>query len=86
MVDSTGRPMRADSTAMPFQSGWNYEATVAEVETIIAQIEAGKLELEEVFDRFAVAVEHLHLCEIFLQERQQQVGLLIETLTDEPQF
>ena len=65
---------------------WNYEATVAEVEAIITQIEAGELELEEVFDQFADAVKHLQQCEAFLQKRQQQIDLLIETLTDEPQF
>jgi len=68
-----------------FQADWNYEAAVAEVESIIARIEAGELELEAVFDQFAEAVEYLRSCEIFLQERQQQVGLLIETL-NEPQF
>ena len=65
---------------------WNYEATVAEVEAIITQIEAGELELEEVFNQFADAVERLRQCKTFLQERQQQMELLIETLTDEPQF
>lgn len=68
------------------QKSWNYEATVAEVEAIIAQIEAGELELEAVFDQFAKAVERLQQCETFLQERQQQMELLIETLDDEPQF
>ncbi|HCF30499.1 MAG TPA: exodeoxyribonuclease VII small subunit [Cyanobacteria bacterium UBA11049] len=71
---------------MPFQQGWNYEKAVAEVEKIIARIEAGELELEEVFDSFAVAVEYLRQCESFLQQRQQQVDLMIETLKDEPEF
>lgn len=75
-----------DPTTVPLQKGWNYEATVAEVEAIITQIEAGELELEEVFDQFAAAVERLRQCETFLQQRQQQMDLLIETLTDEPQF
>lgn len=73
-------------SAMPFQQGWNYEKAVAEVEKIIARIEAGELELEEVFDSFAVAVEYLRQCESFLQQRQQQVDLMIETLKDEPEF
>ncbi|NMG19573.1 exodeoxyribonuclease VII small subunit [Brasilonema bromeliae] len=60
--------------------GWNYEVMVAEIERIIARIEAGDLELEEVFDQFAAAVEYLRQCESFLQERQQKVDLLIETL------
>ncbi|MBE9007675.1 exodeoxyribonuclease VII small subunit [Fortiea sp. LEGE XX443] len=61
----------------------NYKAKVAEIEKIIARIEAGELELEEVFEQFATAVEHLRQCESFLQQRQQQVDLLIETLSDE---
>ncbi|MDZ8081365.1 MAG: exodeoxyribonuclease VII small subunit [Nostoc sp. SerVER01] len=62
---------------------WNYEAKVIEIEGIIARIEAGELELEEVFDQFGKAVEYLRQCESFLQQRQQQVDLLIETLSDE---
>ncbi|KAB8330084.1 exodeoxyribonuclease VII small subunit [Scytonema tolypothrichoides VB-61278] len=60
--------------------GWNYETKVAEVEKIIARIEAGDLELEEVFEQFAAAVEYLRQCDSFLQERQGMVDLLIETL------
>ena len=70
---------------MESQEDWNYKAAVAKVEAIVVQIEAGELELEEVFDQFAAAIEYLHQCETFLQERQQQVDLLIETLND-PQF
>lgn len=76
----------SDPAAEPLQQGWHYEATVTKVETIIARIEAGELELEEVFDQFVAAVEYLRQCETFLQKRQQQVDLLIETLKDEPQF
>lgn len=70
---------------MESQEDWNYEAAVAKVEAIVVQIEAGELDLEEVFDQFAAALECLRQCETFLQERQQQVDLLIETL-NEPQF
>ncbi|MGJ5674293.1 MAG: exodeoxyribonuclease VII small subunit [Nostochopsis sp.] len=61
---------------------WNYEAKVAEIEGIITRIEAGKLDLADVFEQFAKAVEYLGECESFLQQRQQQVDLLIETLAD----
>jgi len=64
-------------------AGWKYEEKVTEIEKIIARIEAGELELEEVFEQFATAVEYLRQCESFLQQRQQQVDLLIETLNDE---
>jgi exodeoxyribonuclease VII small subunit len=62
---------------------WSYEERVAQVEGIIARLEAGELELEEVFAEFAAAVESLRECEGFLQERRRQVDLLIETLRDE---
>ncbi|MEH2289349.1 exodeoxyribonuclease VII small subunit [Nostoc sp.] len=65
------------------EEGWNYEAKVTEIEGIITRIEAGELELEAVFDQFATAVEYLRQCEGFLQQRQQQVDLLIETLNQE---
>ncbi|NEO41845.1 MAG: exodeoxyribonuclease VII small subunit [Moorea sp. SIOASIH] len=77
-----------DSNLSKIPSGetWNYEATVAKVETIIRQIETGELELAEVFDQFATAVEYLHQCEDFLAERQQKMDLLIETLTNDSDF
>jgi exodeoxyribonuclease VII small subunit len=61
----------------------NYEAKVAEIEKIITRIETGELELEAVFEQFTAAVEYLRQCENFLQQRQQQVDLLIETLSDD---
>jgi len=82
MIDPTSAS-GFDPAELPIQSDWNYEAAVAEVEAIIARIEAGELELEEVFDQFTAAVKYLRQCETFLQERQQQVGLLIETLNEE---
>ncbi|MFN6571473.1 exodeoxyribonuclease VII small subunit [Nostoc minutum NIES-26] len=74
---------RKNSSSSDSMEGWNYEAKVIEIEEIIARIEAGELELEEVFDQFGKAVEYLRQCESFLQQRQQQVDLLIETLSDE---
>ncbi|BAS56288.1 MULTISPECIES: exodeoxyribonuclease VII small subunit [Leptolyngbya] len=65
---------------------WNYEQTVARVEEILTRIESGELELAAVFEEFSTAVEYLRQCETFLAERQRQVDLLIETLTDEAEF
>jgi exodeoxyribonuclease VII small subunit len=65
---------------------WNYEQTVAQVEEILTRIESGELELADVFEEFSTAVEYLRQCEAFLAERQRQVDLLIETLTDEAEF
>ena len=66
------------------KQNWNYEATVAKVETIINQLESGELELAEVFTEFSTAVEYLRECEAFLNQKQQQMTLLVETLTEQP--
>lgn len=71
----------ANPAALP---DWNYEATVTKIEHIIAQIESGELDLADVFDQFATAVEYLNQCETFLTQRQQQMDILIETLMDQP--
>lgn len=80
-----------DSDDMNLQSdldsgNWSYEETVKLIETTIARIESGELDLASVFDEFAEAVKNLQQCETFLAERQQQVELLIETLRDDPEF
>ncbi|MBE9178270.1 exodeoxyribonuclease VII small subunit [Oculatella sp. LEGE 06141] len=72
-------------SSSPQSSKWSYEATVAEIESIINRIEMGELELAEVFDQFATAIERLRQCETFLNQQQQQMDLMIETLLDEPE-
>ncbi len=79
-------PDRPSDPLLDPPQDWNYEATVAVVEGILAKIESGKLELAEVFTEFSIAVEYLRQCEAFLGDRQKQVDLLIETLTDDPEF
>lgn len=74
---------RKNASSSDSMEGWNYEAKVLEIEEIIARIEAGELGLEDVFTQFASAVESLRECEGFLQQRRQQVDLLIETLSDD---
>lgn len=73
------------SSAEPLTQIWNYEATVKEIEATIAQIESGELDLAALFDRFEIAVHQLRECETFLLERQRQIDLLIETLSEEPE-
>lgn len=85
MIDPIGASS-SNQSDISFPEAWNYEATVAQVETIIEQIEAGELELAEVFEQFTTAAKYLRQCEAFLQERQQQMDLLIETLETESDF
>lgn len=61
---------------------WSYEATVATVESIIADLESGSLPLAAVLSQFEQAVQALQQCETYLQEKQQQVDVLIETLAE----
>lgn len=74
-----------ESTPAALSDPWNYESSVAHIEAIINQIEMGEMELAEVFQQFAIAVEHLHHCETFLTHQKKRMDLLIETLLDEPE-
>ena len=60
----------------------DYETTVAEIEAAIAQIEAGELPLEDVFERFEAAVVRLKNCEEFLQRGKERMALAVETLSE----
>ena len=62
---------------------WNYETSVEQVEAIITNLETGDLPLVDIFEQFERAVTELKKCDNFLQEKQQQAQLLIETLTPE---
>ncbi len=62
---------------------WSYETTVTQIEDILNLIERGEVDLADVFEQFSVAIEYLKQCEQFLGDRQSQVDLLIETLTNE---
>lgn len=62
---------------------FDYEETVINIEEIIAEIESGELKLEEVFEKFSLAVADLQKCEDFLTQGQEKMSLLIETLDDD---
>ncbi len=62
---------------------FDYEKTVINIQDIITEIESGQLTLEEVFEKFSVAVADLQKCEDFLTKSQQKIDLLIETLEDD---
>lgn len=59
---------------------WNYETSIEQIEAIITHLETGELSLVDIFEQFEKAVTELKKCDIFLQEKQQQAQLLIETL------
>jgi exodeoxyribonuclease VII small subunit len=61
---------------------WVYEDSVAQVEQTIERIEAGDLPLAEIFAQFTQAMQQLNQCEAFLNQQQQQMDIMIETLID----
>jgi exodeoxyribonuclease VII small subunit len=81
-------PPKAKTVAneTPSEMPWNYEGTVAQIEAIVTQLERGDLPLAEVFEKFEAAVSQLRQCETFLQAKQKQADLLIETLEDKADF
>ncbi len=64
------------------ETPWDYEAAVAAVEATLARLETGELPLAAVLEEFEQASRELQQCETFLQQKQSQLELLIETLED----
>ncbi len=85
-VNSRNTQVGSDGRSLTPDTDWTYEATVQKIEAIMTRIESGELELGQVFDQFAEAVTYLQQCEHFLTQHQQQMDLLIETLTDDMDF
>jgi exodeoxyribonuclease VII small subunit len=65
---------------------WNYEATVEKIDDILGLMESGNMSLNDIFEQFGVAETYLKECDRFLADQRSQVELLIEQLTDEPDF
>jgi len=62
---------------------WNYQKTLAQIESIIGKIETGKINLEDLFSQVAIASQCLQECEKYLVQEEQKMDILIETLTDD---
>lgn len=80
-IDVQSPPNVMPKSAHP-PKNWSYEATVEKIEATVTRLEQGELPLAAVFEEFEQAVQHLRQCEDFLQARQEQVDLLIETLEE----
>lgn len=76
---------RKSKTSEPTEA-LDYEATVEKVEEILSLMESGTMSLNDVFEQFSVAASYLKECDRFLGDRRSQVELLIEQLTDDPDF
>jgi exodeoxyribonuclease VII small subunit len=56
----------------------NYEAAMAELETIVNQMESGNLPLEQSLSSYKRGAELIKLCQQALTEAEQQVRILSE--------
>jgi exodeoxyribonuclease VII small subunit len=56
----------------------SFEAALAEIESIVAAMEAGQLPLEQSLSAYRRGAELLQFCQVRLQEAQQQVKILEE--------
>lgn len=60
------------------QSNPTFESALAELEDIVAEMEAGQLPLEKSLAAYKRGAELLKLCQSALQDAQQQVKILEE--------
>ncbi len=58
------------------QNPQSFEAALAEIENIVAAMEAGQLPLEQSLSAYKRGAELLQYCQARLQEAQQQVKIL----------
>lgn len=60
----------------------SFEQTLAELETLVEQLESGKLELADSLEKFKRGIELSRQCRIMLDKAQQTVD---EVMDSEPQ-
>ena len=56
----------------------SFEATIAELETIVSQMESGNLPLEQSINAYKRGAELLQNCQKFLLDAEQQVRILTD--------
>ena len=72
-IEMTGKPQKSQG----------YESAMAELEQIVADMEAGKLSLEQSLEAYKRGAELLTFCRARLEDAQQQVRVLEEGVLKE---
>lgn len=62
----------------------HYESAIAELESIVTQLESGQLQLEQSLSVYQRGAELLKLCQQSLADAEQQVSILTEANTLAP--
>ena len=66
-------PKKTQSDAVP-----NFEATIAELEAIVGQMESGNLPLEQSIKAYKRGTELLQMCQQSLTNAEQQIRILTD--------
>lgn len=64
--------------AKKIRKSTNFEAAIAELETLVEEMEQGDISLEESLKKFERGIELTRTCQQALQEAEQKVQMLIE--------
>ena len=64
------------------QTPLDFEAALAELETLVARMEEGELPLEEALEQFERGISLTRLCQRALREAEQKVDVLMEKAGD----
>ena len=56
----------------------NFESAIAELETLVSQMESDKLPLEQAINAYKRGAELLQICQKSLSDAEQQVRILTE--------
>ncbi len=72
-----------DSTTLDTGSDQSFGAALAELETVVAELESGRLELEDSLERYERGVALLRSLQAKLTDAQQKVTVLIGELEAE---
>lgn len=68
----------------PTSEPLHYESAIAELESIVTQLESGQLQLEQSLAAYQRGAELLKLCQQSLTDAEQQVSILTEANTLAP--
>jgi len=68
----------------PISEPLHYESAIAELESIVTQLESGQLQLEQSLAAYQRGAELLKLCQQSLADAEQQVSILSEANTLAP--
>ena len=60
-----------------------FEESLAELETIMAELESGELPLDKMMERYEKGVKALQLCRKVLDDAEKKIELLVKTKNGE---